>query len=95
MRICTAPTTRYRNCVLEKHEWVEEHLGLEWVGRMVLTRDKTLVRGAVLIDDRPDISGAMTPEWQHVVFDAPYNRHLPGPRMTWATWREVLPPLLG
>jgi 5'-nucleotidase len=72
--ICTSPLVQYRNCVLEKYEWVEEHLGSEFTERVILTRDKTLVRGDVLIDDKPVIGGISTPQWRHVLFDQPYNR---------------------
>lgn len=40
LRICTSPLTQYRNCVLEKYEWVEENLGMDYVGRMIVTKDK-------------------------------------------------------
>jgi len=88
--ICTSPLVQYQNCALEKYEWVEEHLGSEFTKRVILTRDKTLVRGDVLIDDKPVIGGISTPQWRHVLFDRPYNRSIPGPRMHWDNWREVL-----
>jgi 5'-nucleotidase len=88
--ICTSPLVQYRNCVLEKYEWVEEHLGSAFTERVILTRDKTLVRGDVLIDDKPVIGGISTPVWRHVLFDQPYNGFLPGPRIHWENWREVL-----
>ncbi|WP_432493449.1 5' nucleotidase, NT5C type [Kineococcus gypseus] len=95
VRICTAPLRAYRHCVLEKFEWVEEHLGAGWTDRVVLTRDKTLLSAAadVLIDDKPDVVGAVRDAdaaWTRVYFDAPYNLHLPGRRLHWGTWRRVL-----
>ncbi|MCT7149596.1 hypothetical protein M1196_23400, partial [Salmonella enterica subsp. enterica serovar Oranienburg] len=52
---------------------------------MIITTDKTLVRGDILIDDKPVISGEL-PEystgtnharsWEHVIFDQSYNRHI-------------------
>ena len=92
--LCTSPLERYRNCVLEKYEWVEAHLGVEWTHHMVLTRDKTLVHGDLLIDDNPRIEGRLGPRWEHVLYDQPYNRAVRGHRrLTWASWREVLPEL--
>jgi hypothetical protein len=41
------------------------------VNRVILTHDKTLVRGDVLIDDKPGITGNMIPAWKHLVFDSP------------------------
>lgn len=91
VRICTSPLKHYENNVLEKYEWVERHLGRAATERMIVTRDKTLVRGDLLIDDRPTITGAMTPTWRHIVFDAPYNRTVVDrPRMQWNNWRSVL-----
>jgi 5'-nucleotidase len=74
----------------EKYAWVEQHLGAEFVQRIVLTRDKTLVHGDVLIDDKPEIGGLRKPDWRHLIYDQPWNRHVDGPRLTWADWRERL-----
>ena len=90
VRICTSPLTPWRNCVPEKYEWVERYLGTEFLQRLIVTKDKTLVRGHVLVDDKPRIDGAEMPLWRHVIFDAPYNRSVHGPRMTWRNWRETM-----
>lgn len=91
LRICTSPLRQYENCVAEKFQWVERHLGRAFTERIVMTRDKTLVQGALLIDDKPRIEGAARPRWRHILYDAPYNRHETGcPRLTWANWRTVL-----
>lgn len=91
VRICTAPLSRYENCVLEKYEWTERNLGRDFTKRMIVTKDKTLVKGRFLIDDRPTITGVARPEWEHLLFDCPYNRHVSGKRsLTWSNWREVL-----
>lgn len=94
--ICTSPLTNYKNCVLEKYEWVDEHLGIGWVRRMILTKDKTLVKGEFLIDDRPDVIGAAVPEWEHILFGRIYNQ-MHNPKSTyswkmdsWADWREFI-----
>lgn len=97
--ICTAPKKFYHNprCASEKHAWVMKHLGKEWTERIVLSRDKTLVHGTVLIDDKPDVEGVAKPTWKHVYFDQPYNRsNSTRPRITdWRKWKEILTPLLG
>jgi 5'-nucleotidase len=91
VRICTAPLSRYENCVLEKYQWVEQHLGREFTRRMILTKDKTIVRGNYLIDDKPLIEGSHIPEWEHIVFDCPYNRDgIKNRRLDWGNWREIL-----
>lgn len=89
--ICTAPLSDHATCAQEKLAWVERHLGRAWVARTVVTKDKTLVRGDVLIDDRPAITGSMTPEWEHVLFDAPWNAGVRARRrVTWDDYAAVL-----
>ena len=95
VRICTHPIQAYRNCVGEKYEWVERHLGAAFTTRMILTRDKTIVTADGLIDDNPDITGSRTPIWRHIVFDQPYNRAVAGLRLKgWNNWRAVLGPMV-
>jgi len=85
VRICTAPLKQWQHCVAEKYAWVAEHLGEEFVRKMILTRDKSLVSGAILIDDRPNPAehGAQEPPWLHFLYDQPYNRHVNARRVTW------------
>lgn len=94
VRICTAPISAYQNCVAEKFMWVEKHLGKDWTNRIILTKDKTWVRGDILIDDKPDITGSLTPMWTHWVYDQPYNRHLTDKtRISWENkegWQQLL-----
>lgn len=90
VRICTSPLNIYKNCVQEKYEWVEQHLGLDFIARMIVTKDKTVVHGDVLIDDKPVVTGSRIPAWQHIVYDQPYNRHIDARRMTWANWQNTL-----
>ncbi len=89
--ICTSPLNTYKNCVLEKYEWVEQHFGSGWVDSIILTRDKTLVKGDILIDDKPVITGAESvPMWEHILYDRPYNRNIVQKRLTWQNWKQVL-----
>jgi len=90
VRICTSPLNDYRHCVTEKYEWVEQHFGAAMVEQMILTKDKTWVRGDLLIDDKPEVTGVLTPSWQHVIFDRPYNRQVLGRRITWPQWKSLL-----
>jgi len=77
VRFCTSPHQHPIPCVAEKYTWIAERLGFEWLTRVIVTNDKSLVAGDVLIDDRPDITGLRMPTWTHVVFDAPTT-------VTWA-----------
>ncbi len=89
--ICTSPFSKYENCILEKYHWVSKNLGYEWTKRIIVVKDKTLIYGDILIDDKPEHSGLKKPKWQHVLFDAPYNKHIKTKlRITWNNWEEVL-----
>ena len=92
VRICTSPLNQWQHCVPEKYEWVERHLGAEMVHRLIVTKDKTVVYGDVLVDDNPAVVGVRQPHWRHIIFDQPYNREAVGPRMTWASWAKTLAP---
>ncbi len=88
--ICTSPLRVYQNSI-EKYEWVEQYLGPEWIEKIILTKDKTLVRGDILIDDKPIIKGIATPAWEHILYTQPYNKGLTDRRhLTWKNWKEVL-----
>lgn len=91
VRICTSPLSRYENCVLEKFQWVEKHLGYDFTKKIIFAKDKTLIRGHFLIDDRPNIEGVIDPEWEHILFDCPYNWDVINKRrLNWNNWQEVL-----
>lgn len=95
--ICSAPKRVYKNpfCVQEKTEWVLRHLGRDYADGMILARDKTLVNGSVLVDDKPTITGCCTPTWIHVHFAQKYNEGMGNCRLTsWRCWRKELLPLL-
>jgi 5'-nucleotidase len=97
VRLCSSPLSSSPCCVMEKVEWAVAHLGKSWVDRIILTRDKTLVRGDILLDDAPLAKGSsLEPVWEHVYFDQPYNR--PGASdadpsrrrlVAWKDWRSL------
>lgn len=96
--ICTAPIAGSKYCHQEKVEWVRRNLGDDWVRRMVICSDKSLVRGDILIDDAPKAKArAMKPVWEHVWFKRPYNAYLGGAEGqqqrrldAWADWRALV-----
>jgi 5'-nucleotidase len=89
--ICTSPLNAYKNCVLEKYEWIEKHLGFEWTLKLILTKDKTIVKGDILIDDKPEVIGVAEPTWEHILFDKPYNRHITNRRrLNWNNWKQKI-----
>lgn len=95
VKIVSAPhPDYYAQCCAEKCKWVAKHLGEEWLARLVLTPDKTLMQGHVLIDDKPTCrtAGTISPNWRHVVFSQTYNQDCDGPRLeSWKEWRTSLP----
>lgn len=89
--ICTSPISEYENCVLEKYHWIAKHLGYEWTKKVIMTKDKTLIFGDILIDDKPEHKGLRKPTWKHALFDAPYNQHVKTKlRITWDNWEKIL-----
>lgn len=94
VRICTSPITAYQYCLAEKFDWVRHYLGEDWVHRIIITKDKTWIRGDILIDDKPCISGSLVPQWQHWIYDQSYNRNIITPyRVCWyqpASWQSLL-----
>ncbi len=91
VRFCTSHLFTYDPSVLEKYQWIEKHFDASYVDRIILTRDKTLIRGDILIDDKPRVSGIATPTWEHILYDRPFNRHISDKRrLTWQNWHDTL-----
>lgn len=89
--ICSSPSSENDNCIPEKIRWIKEHLGNDFIRRIIITKDKTLVKGDVLIDDRPEVTGVAKPEWELIIFDRPYNKHIKDrKRITWDNWQNIL-----
>jgi 5'-nucleotidase len=90
IRFCTSPIKSHTYCIAEKMDWIQKYFGRDWVRKTVITYDKALVRGHYLIDDKPEINSRIQPEWEHVLYDQPYNSHIKNKRrMTWDTWKEL------
>lgn len=88
--ICSSPLSAYKNSTLEKYEWVEKTLGFPWTKRVILTKDKTIVTGDFLIDDKPAITGVVkSPTWEHILYDRLYNRGTEKRRIAWDNWEEI------
>jgi 5'-nucleotidase len=93
VRIVTSPWVSNPRCASDKINWVRRYYGNEWAHRVIVTTDKTFVRGDILIDDRPQVTGAHTPTWEHVLFTQPYNAD---PLYTqrrinaWPEWQQII-----
>ena len=51
--ILTRPSVQNLLCYTEKAEWIKNHLGEEWLNKLIICPDKSLVLGDYLIDDCP------------------------------------------
>uniref|UniRef100_A0A8C2FCC3 5',3'-nucleotidase, mitochondrial n=1 Tax=Cyprinus carpio TaxID=7962 RepID=A0A8C2FCC3_CYPCA len=94
---CLFPWFPLMKCVCFQYAWIEKHLGPEFLEKIILTKDKTIVTGDILIDDKPEILGVEpSPSWEHVLFTACHNKHLPPNTsqrrlLSWADdWRGLL-----
>lgn len=61
---------------MSKCRWVRKHLGPEVSKKLILTHDKTIIDGVVLVDDSPIIAGDHEPTWRHVMFRSNHNRDI-------------------
>lgn len=71
---CTAPKLGSGTCATDKFEWMAEVFGRRLARRSMVAKDKTVAAGAVLVDDKPQVTGVAAPLWRHLLFDAPGNR---------------------
>lgn len=91
--ICTSDIYTNTTGLTDKRIWVQKYLGHDFAKTMIFTRDKTLVRGDYLIDDKPEITGLLFPSWKHILFDQPFNRHIIDKvrmNIDWSNWKEVI-----
>jgi 5'-nucleotidase len=49
--ILTRPSFRNVNCYTEKAQWIWDHLGYRYVQKLILSPDKSIVKGDFLVDD--------------------------------------------
>jgi len=92
--LVTSPWWYNNTCLEDKKNWVKNHLGEEWMDSLIITKDKTKIRGDFLIDDKPEIHGRYDVhqrQWIHILFDQPYNRQIDRPRLEdWSQWKPLL-----
>jgi len=89
--VCTAPSLANPTCASDKLWWIERHFPA-LSERVIITIDKTWVHGDVLVDDKPLVTGALTPTWSHLRFASKGTSHLDDGREIddWSEWQAVL-----
>lgn len=89
--VCTKPLEVNPTCRDDKGAWLAEHFP-ELERKLIITPDKSMVRGDVLIDDAPHPSWIERASWEAVIFDAPFNRDgsvwAEFPRFSWGGLNE-------
>lgn len=55
--ILTSPSYMNPLCYTEKRVWIERYFGLEFTQRLIISADKSLMKGDVLIDDNAQGNG--------------------------------------
>lgn len=89
VRICSAPILRNKYCASEKLEWIKNHLGRDFCRKVIIVKDKTLVHGDFLIDDKLEVKGELAPTWEHIVFSKPWNQGLSKRYLDWTNYRNI------
>jgi len=84
-RICSAPMKSNPFSMTEKINWLKREFvpifGKYVVEEAIISSDKHLHDGIVLIDDRSELIGSKQATWKHIVFDAEYNHDSKQPRL--------------
>lgn len=89
--IVTSSGVSYPLAATEKYQWIENHFGQHMLARLVITPVKFVVSGDILIDDRPEIYRENEANWEHILYDQPYNRYMDKKRrLNWDNWQKVL-----
>lgn len=87
--IVTSAGTTFPLAPTEKYQWVERNFGTKMLNNLVITRAKHTIKGDILIDDKPEV-GEDKAEWQHILYDRPYNRELDKPRLNWDNYMDII-----
>ena len=80
VQICSAPPKLSTTAEDEKREWLAKHFDKDFAESALITRDKHLAIGRILIEDNPDVVGVRA-RWRPVIFDQPWNQNARAPRM--------------
>lgn len=91
--ICTTPLLSSPASASEKLQWINKYLGSDWSSRLVITCDKSLLKGKWLIDDAPRVHALSNkPSWTLIQFARPHNHKRSKIQRLehWKDWRTVI-----
>ncbi len=95
--ICTRPLEANAHCRDDKGAWLREHFDADLEKRLILTSDKSLVCGSILLDDHIKLPELERATWRGVVYEQPFNAWNGGentwdhlPRFQWGDDIEYL-----
>lgn len=88
----TSPWLENPTCASDKLKSVAQHFGPWRAPHTIITSDKTLIDGDVLIDDKGCITGIQKPRWKQILFTQPHNMSVTDlVRLDrWRDWRAAL-----
>jgi 5'-nucleotidase len=90
--LLSSPYLTNPTCASDKYASIDRHFGPGWAERLILSKDKTRVRGSFLFDDKPSVSGHFIPTWEHILVSQPHNGDVTDKRRidSLADWRSVV-----
>lgn len=71
--LCSKPLEANPTCRDDKAAWIRRNFGEEWEYRLILTSDKSMVRGTYLLDDAPHPEWFPLASWLPVIFPTSWN----------------------
>lgn len=71
--IVTKPMESNPTCRDDKGRWIRKHFGEKWEHRLIITPDKSIVGGDILLDDAPKLSWFERATWAPVIFETSWN----------------------
>ncbi len=94
--VVTKPLEANPHCRDDKAKWLRTHFGTAMEHKLIITPDKSLIHGAVLLDDAPKLSWFSDASWRPVIFPSVFN----GPGSEWGDvpswgWSDPLSDLIG
>lgn len=84
--IVTKPLEANTACASDKVGWVRQYLGADWLPRLIIAPDKSMVRGDILLDDAPHLHWLDTATWVAVVYPMTWNQHAESKWVHLPTW---------